>query len=103
MSDFRIVCTDQEPVYLPANHAHIVAVGIDLDGDGYADKKLTKLQVMNDIDNKINRYYSTDTSGREIAFVEVVPCFRCHVRIIKSRPDATTRNNLDSLRRCNWS
>lgn len=102
MADYRIVCTDQEPIYLPTTHAHIVAVGIDTDGDGGANQKITKAEVIDDIQNKVNRYYTVGLVSGIKAYVEVSYCVFCRGLIIRSTPDATKDNNLDSLRRCNW-
>jgi len=102
MTDYRIVCTDQDPVYQPTTHAHIVAVGIDTDNDGYAEDKHTKDQVIKNIKSRLYRYYTIGPKTGIKAFVEVVYCVFCRSEIIRSTPDATTDNNLDSLRRCVW-
>jgi hypothetical protein len=102
MTDYKIVCTDQEPINQPTTHAHIVAVGIDTDIDGYADDKQTKDEVIKNINSGLYRYYTVGPKTGKVAFVEVAYCVFCKGEIIRSKPDATTDNNLDSLRRCSW-
>lgn len=102
MADYKIVCTDQEPIYQPTTHAHIVAVGIDTNSDGNADERHLKTRVIENIKNRIHRYYTIGPRTRKVAFVEVVYCALCRYEIIRSKPDATIDNNLDSIRRCIW-
>ncbi len=102
MNEFHIVCTDQVPVNVPLNHAHIVAVGIDTNNDGWADAPHSLQAVISNIQNKLARYYTIGNHSGERAYVEVVPCKVCNRLIIKTYPDDTKDNNLDSLRRCNW-
>jgi hypothetical protein len=97
---YRIVCTDQEPVYQPTTHAHIVGVGTGTNPD-QADARWTLAQVISAIDRGEVFYTVGRTSGRK-ALVQVVACGHCRGRIIRSAPDATTDNNLDHLRRCQW-
>lgn len=100
---FKIICTDQVPLYQPTTHAHIVAVGIDTNNDGYADIKHTKQQVISNI-RAGNSYYTQGNVSGKIAYVEVVDCpYRCGMSIIRSKADAVKDNNLDYLRRCNWT
>lgn len=103
MTDYKIVCTDQVPISEPTTHAHIVAVGVDTDQDGYADEKHSKQKVIDNIDSRQYRYYTYGATSKKLAFVEVVPCPKCRMRIIKSKPDAVRDNNLDYLRRCRWN
>jgi hypothetical protein len=49
VAQHRIVCTDQEPIYQPTTHAHIVAVGIGSDPNR-AEQRLTLQQVLDAID-----------------------------------------------------
>jgi hypothetical protein len=102
MADHRIVCTDQLPTNQPTTHAHIVAVGVDLDNDGYADVKHTKQQVVNNI-NSGHRYYVYGLLSQKISFVEIVGCSSCGHPTIRSTPDAVRDNNLDYIRRCHWT
>jgi len=102
MNYYHIVCTDQEPQSEPLSHAHIVAAGVDTDNDGYADKRHTLKQVIDNIDGKATRYFTIGNYSKERAYVEVVPCSVCHRRIIKTYPDDTRDNNLDKIRRCHW-
>ncbi len=102
MNEFHIVCTDQVPVNVPLNHAHIVAVGIDTDNDGWANVQHSLQAVIVNIQNKRARYYTIGDHSGEKAYVEVVFCKVCNHLIIKTYPDDTTDNNLDSLRICSW-
>ena len=103
MATYRIVCTDQEPVYQPKNHAHIVSVGTGGDPDK-ATEKFTLAQVIAKIEAGEIFYTQGPRTGKQ-ARVLVAWCTICSTRkIIKSSPDATTDNNLDGgIRRCNWS
>jgi hypothetical protein len=104
MSQLRIVCTDQVPFQNPTQHAHIVAVGVDTDNDGYADNKHTLQQVVQAIRSNQHRYYTYGVTSKATALVEAVPCpAHCGETIIRSTPDAVRDNNLDSLRRCSWT
>lgn len=103
MTDLKVVCTDQEPVTQPTTHAHIVSVGVDTNNDGREEEKHSKAQVIQNIRSRIHRYYTVGPQTGKLAYVEVAPCRFCGYEIIRSTPDATTDNNLDSLRRCNWS
>jgi hypothetical protein len=101
MSKHRIVCTEQEPVYAPTTHAHIVAVGTGTN-PAKADARWTLAQVIEAIDRGEVFYTVGPTSGK-VALVVVVGCRHCGRRIIRSAPDAVKDNNLDSLRRCQWA
>lgn len=97
---YRIVCTTQEPAYLPTTHAHIVAVGTGAQAD-HATQQWTLQQVLNAIDAGTEFYTQGQYSGA-VARVVPVACGKCGHRIIRSTADAVYDNNLDSLRRCNW-
>ncbi len=103
MADYKIICTDQEPVYQPTTHAHIVSVGIDTNNDSRADDKHTKQQVIQNIELGTDRYYTVGQITGIRAFVEVSYCQYCSGKIIKSTPDSTRDNNLDYIRRCEWN
>lgn len=104
MAELRIVCTNQIPIHKPAEHAHIVAVGVDTNNDGLGDEKHTLQQVVRAIDNRTHVYFTYGENSKKAALVEVIDCpTHCGERIIRSQPDATRDNNLDSLRQCNWS
>ena len=100
MTKYRIVCTDQEPVYQPTNHAHIVSVGIGNEA-GKADAKMTLAQVIAAIDAG-DEFWTYGDESKRWARVHKVPCGNCGRFIIRSAADAVTDNNLDSLRRCRW-
>ena len=100
MSYYRIVCTEQEPLYLPTTHAHIVAVGSGDDLD-HATKRWTLDEVLSSMDRG-DVFYTRSKSTGAVALIEKYVCDRCRRTYIRSRPDAVTDNNLDSLRRCSW-
>ena len=98
--NFQIVCTEQVPAQNPPKHAHIVAVGVG-DDPNRANKRLslnTVIQMMDDGD----RFYTRGQKTGRIAWVEKYICTSCRKYHIRSAPDATTDNNLDSLRYCHW-
>jgi hypothetical protein len=97
---YRIVCTEQEPVYQPTTHAHIVAVGTGTNPDA-ADKRWTLDRVLAAIDRG-DTFYTKGTSSGKVALVRKVACPTCRRYIIRSAPDAVWDNNLDSLRRCRF-
>lgn len=103
MADYKIVCTDQLPITQPLSHAHIVAVGVDLDNDGYADVKHSKATVIENIRRRRHRYYTVGSFTGKRAYVQVVACHRCSLAIIRTIPDDTRDNNLDHIRRCHWT
>lgn len=104
MTDFRIVCTDQLPIYAPTQHAHIVNVGVDTNRDGCADEKHSLATAVKNIQSRAHRYYTYGVTSSKVALVEVIDCpSHCGEKIIRSEPDAARDNNLDSLRRCSWS
>ncbi len=98
---YRIVCTNQEPINEPTTHAHIVTVGVG-DAPDNAARRLSLSQVLSAIDNG-DSFYTVGSRTGTTAKVVSVNCDNCGRRIIKSSPDATTDNNLDSLRACRWS
>jgi hypothetical protein len=100
MSTYRIVCTEQQPASQPPNHAHIVAIGTGTDPDK-ASQRLTLAEVIQMID-KGDKFYTTGQKTGKTAWVEKFLCTHCRQYHIRSTPDATTDNNLDSLRYCNW-
>ena len=102
MTDYKIVCTDQEPIDQPTTHAHITAVGIDSNNDGRAEDRHMKSTVISNIRNNGDRYYTVGLQTGITAYVGVISCNLCGYEIIKSTPDATADNNLDYLRRCSW-
>lgn len=98
MSDFRINVTDQRPIHQPTTHAHIVAVGTGPNATTY-DTVWTLAQVVYAIDVQGHRFYTVGPRSGQVALVETIPCGYCNTRLIRSAPDATTDNNLDSLPR----
>ncbi|SRR6266498_1428321 len=102
MADYRIVCTEQEPVYLPTRHAHIVAVGTGTDPANAAQRWILA-EVVNAILSRVHSFFTYSPSTGRWARVLVENCPSCGHQIIRSSPDRVTDNNLDSLRRCNWT
>lgn len=100
MAQHRIVCTDQEPYYQPATHAHIVAVGTGTDPNR-AKQRWTLQQVLDAMDRG-EVFYTLGVHSGKVALVEKYTCSQCWRTHIRSAPDAVTDNNLDNLRRCNW-
>ena len=96
----RIVCTDQEPARNPPQHAHIVAVGVGED-PAAANNRFTLSQVIRMMDTG-DKFFTQGLNTRKSAWVEKYWCSYCGAYHIRSSPDATTDNNLDSLRYCRW-
>ncbi len=102
MKEYQIVCTDQVPQSAPLTHAHIVSVGIDTDDDGRANVQHSLQEVVNNIRGSLAQYYTVGSYTGKKIYVDTVPCSVCRHWIIKTYPDNTGDNNLDSLRRCSW-
>lgn len=100
MAQYRIVCTNQEPIGVPHSHAHIVRVGTGTDPEA-ADQRWTLDEVLRAMDEG-NIFYTQGTSSGKIALVEKYICARCQRWYIRSKPDAVSDNNLDNLRTCRW-
>ncbi len=98
MSKYRIVCTEQEPVTNHPKNAHIVAVGVGND-PSQANGRYSLSQVLQMMDNG-DTFYTKGTQTGKVAEVVDYQCTYCNKRHIRSAPDATTDNNLDSLRIC---
>jgi hypothetical protein len=98
--NYRIVCTEQEPVSAPPKHAHIVAVGVGTNPET-ATERLTFIQVIQMIEAG-SIFYTQGVQTGKVARVEKYWCNHCGRYHIRSSPDATTENNLDNLRYCNW-
>lgn len=101
MASYRIVCTEQVPIHQPTTHAHIVAVGTGTDPHK-ADQRLTLDQVLAGMDHG-DVFYTVSPSTNKIALVEKYVCGQCRRTYIRSAPDAVHDNNLDYLRRCNFT
>ncbi len=95
MSDFRIVCTRQEPG--DASHGHIVQVGTGPTAQQYT-QTWTVPEVYAAMDRG-DRFLTFGEQSRQWALVEKFVC--CGRQTLRSEADATTDNNLDSLPRCN--
>lgn len=104
MANIRILCTDQQPIYRPAEHAHIAAVGVDTDSDGRTDARHELSTVVRNIQSRTHNYYTYGPGSGKVALVEVIDCpSHCGEKVIRSTPDAVRDNNLDSMRYCHWT
>lgn len=100
MSDYRIVCTNQEPCYLSTHQAHIVAVGTG-DDPSQASQRWSLDEVLGAM-RRGDRFYTQGVRSGKVALVEPYTCQHCRRTYIRSRADAVQDNNLDNLRVCNW-
>jgi hypothetical protein len=97
MSQHRIVCTTQEPSYLPNDRAHIVAVGTGLPS-GY-DRYWQLSEVLAAMDQG-DGFYTYGEQSQKVALVHKYICPWCSKTHVRSAPDAVPDNNLDNLPRC---
>ncbi|MDQ5870323.1 MAG: hypothetical protein M3530_11445 [Thermoproteota archaeon] len=98
MTQYRIVCTKQEPVDKPHEVAHIVSVGIGSDPDK-AERGMTLADVLRAMKTNDTFYTRSPSTGR-IATVNEYQCKTCWRSTIRSSPNALRDNNLDNLREC---
>ena len=99
MTDYRIVCTRQEPATAPISHQHIVQVGTGGD-DGYVPPLLTVGDVLR-LMAAGNTFHTVSPTTRVRADVHPLQCTVCQtVWIIRSESDQLADNNLDNLPRC---
>ena len=101
MTEYRIVCTEQEPCNADTSRAHIVAVGTGNEADS-ANQRWLLSEVVAAL-NTGDRFYTIGTSTGKRAEVETYNCGNCKTTHIRSNPDSTTDNNLDELRICSWT
>lgn len=96
MVTYRIVCTTFEYML---EHRHIVEVGTGTD----PGKATERWSVANVRAATVagDTFYTQDAAGNR-ADVSRYDC-SCGCLTIHSTADATTANNLDNLRQCNWS
>lgn len=97
---YRIVCTEQEPVWNDPHHAHIVAVGVGTEPSA-ANARWTVGEVLAAMKRGDTFYTKGIYSGR-VAEVHPYQCQRCSRPSIRSAADAVSDNNLDNLRTCSW-
>lgn len=102
MAQYRIVCTDLQPVNAPRPHQHIIGVGVDTNNDGFADERQSRDKVIGNIRDNKDIYYTIGNVTGKRANVEVAHCPACYNTIIKTRPDDTRDNNLEGMRTCDW-
>jgi len=98
MADYRIVCTDKSSK--TKDHDHIVSVGIG-DNPNKAGSKQTVTQVRDALDNG-DTFHTVSTSTSKKAYVEKLDC-SCGVKTIRTNADGIKDDNLDALRKCNWT
>lgn len=100
MTSHRIVCTEQVPSYAHPLNAVIVAVGVSYNGAS-ASSRLSVEEVVRRM--QIGEYfYTVGLVSGKVASVEHYWCSSCGRYHIRSHPDSTVDNNLDSLRSCSW-
>ncbi len=97
VTDYRIVCTNQEPAWVGNQHAHIVAVGTG--GNTGWDRKWPLADVIQAIDQG-HRFFTVSPSTGQTALVQKYTCSLCVRTHIRSTPDAVRDNNLDNLSTC---
>lgn len=97
---YRIVCTTQEPAWKDHEHAAIDEVGTGTDSDKWSER-WTVDEVVNAIEDG-DTFYTKGTRTGKQAEVKRFRCTTCDADRIRSAPDASTDNNLDSLPRCSW-
>ncbi len=98
MAQYRIICTNQEPVGMPHDRAHIVGVGTGPSASSYTGY-WTLQQVLDAMDAGHTFYTYGEKSGKS-ASVQKYICPNCTRTHIRSAPDAVTDNNLDNLSVC---
>lgn len=92
MTEYQVVCVT---LLRPAQHRHILGIGT---ATSYAPTRWTVDDVWSAIAGG-DRFYTNDSRGRR-AFVERWQCRRCGLRTLRTRADAVTDNNLDTLPPC---
>lgn len=96
--EYRIVCTEQEPVGEPTAHDHIVGVGTVRNAEE-TPRRWPLAEVLGAMDHGDAFYTLGERSGRSVWVLEG-SCPACGGRIIRSIPDSAQDNNLEELRRC---
>ncbi len=94
MSDYRIVCVEKVS---SGDHPHLTHVGTGTKVSA-ASERWTVAKVRDAIDAGDN-FYTVGTDDEQ-ANVEKYTC--CGVETIRTDPDDTKTDNLDSLRICSW-
>ncbi len=107
MAKYQVLCVDQEPWDQNNKHAQIVALGTRA-ADG-STRRWSAQEVIRAIEKakknkkkkkKGDAFFTVDPKTGAEAKVRVRRCKKCGHKIIKSSPDATSNNNLNSLKRC---
>lgn len=101
MARYRVVCTIQEPLDKPHEVAHIVSIGTG-DNPDQASQKWSLKQVLDAMDSGDSFFTRSPSTGKD-ASVNKYECKTCRRYTIRSSPDAVRDNNLDNLRKCNFS
>jgi hypothetical protein len=94
----RVVCDTKEPVFLPTNHAHISDVGTGTEPP--TPSRRWTVQEVIDAFARGDSFFTRSPSSGQVARIEIVACDVCGRRVIRSSPDATTDNDLDTLPEC---
>ena len=95
--DYRVTCTEQEPVGVPHTDAHIVLVGT-VSPSGPA-LRWTVAQVYAAMDRG-DRFYTYSERFQRVAWVMKWNCSYCRRATLRSAPDSIPDNNLDNLPTC---
>jgi hypothetical protein len=98
MTEYRIICTTQEPSQVPNDRAHIVAVGTGSSASN-SDRNWRLSEVLAAIERG-DKFYTFGETSRKRASVDKYTCPWCTQTHIRSSPDAVKDNNLDNLPRC---
>ncbi len=93
---YRIICTNQVPSHNHPENAKIVSVEV---AGLYHRETMTVSEVVRRI-GQGDSFYTQDNRSGKRAGVGYYWCSRCQENHIRSKPDATTSNNLDSLPKC---
>ena len=96
MTTYQVVCATKQHA-----HRHIVSVGT-----GPESARASEVWTVAQVRAKLaagDRFYTTDSRGRQ-ADVEPYTCHQtgCNgFQTVRTKPDASTSNNLDAIRNCN--
>jgi hypothetical protein len=99
MGTYKITCIGTQAAPTPPIHkrGHIIRVGTTDDAGNY--RVLTVSEVYG-LMKSGNKFFTTNPDGTHPADVEPDHCGSHNVDTLRSKKDATTENNLDSLPNC---
>lgn len=95
MGRYQIVCTRQWPPNEPPDHARIVEVGLP-----GGDRLYRVDDIVTWIDRREHEFYTVDPYTGLAVGVVTCHCAGGTRQHIKTKPNQTKRDNLDSLPRC---